>query len=419
MDERLLAGVDLCADYTQIAYYSMRKAGPIALSRDADDGERLIPTRLALRKAKHEWIIGDDILSAIEEDESDVEEVPDFLKAIVANEEITVDGEKYESSHLLQIYLRRLLNVLRTFDKYVEIGYIVFTSDIAGETFSTILRDALHRIKIEKDRYSFVSHEEAFISYVIHEKRDIWQNDVIKFELDDKGLHSERLTIINNLTPMAAAIERRDFSDITVEMIEADREKAAGSFLTLASLCIDKHDISTIFAVGRGFLTDFADRKLADLSTGRHVFRGQNLYVSGACELALLRSRNEDEKYIYFDEDRVRSGISILTYVDGKEREAVLIHPATLWYEASSELDLIVSDVEELTIQIKDFITKKTERRFISLTGLENDEGNFVRLRVEASFKDRNTCEITVKDMGFGTFVPTTNRIYELTLCKK
>ena len=99
---------------------------------------------------------------------------------------------------------------------------------------------------------------------------------------------------------------------------------------------------------------------------------------------------------------------------DGRNREVTLLKPAMKWYEAESEMDIIIKEEDELSIHIKDIITKKEEQRFISFAGINGAESGITRIRLSLKFKDRNTCIIKATDFGFGSFVPTTNRVWEL-----
>ena len=413
-DDRIFAGMDVCSDFTQITYFSKKTASPESLSHDQSEEQYLIPTRLALKLAKHEWIIGDDVIEALNEDTEDVEEVEDLLKRVAEGKMITVAGDEFESGHILQIFLRRVFMVLRNYNPYASVEYVVFTSDIVSENFANVLHDALARFGIDKDRHAFISHEEAFIDYTIHQRREMWMNETALFEIGDSGLNVSFLSISKDTDPMAADIEKKVYDELTTDMVKNDRIRAAGTFRTLAEAAMLDKNISTIYAVGRGFITDFADEELGNLSTGRNVFRGQNLFAKGACYLAHAKSRGENEKFIFFDDERIRTGISVMVEDNGRQAEAVLVEPAKLWFDAECDRDIIVQSEEELTFQRKDFITKKVERRFISLAGLEAGMDGLTRLRISVRFASRDVCIIRVKDMGFGTFVPTTNRVWEI-----
>ena len=179
-------------------------------------------------------------------------------------------------------------------------------------------------------------------------------------------------------------------------------------------MALEGNVVSTIYAVGRGFIDNWADGTLRKLSPGRRVFRGQNLYAKGACIAAKDKTLTEPSDVIMSGEDMTDIGISIMAVKDGRNSEITLIKPGVKWYEAESQLDVIVKGEDELSIQIKDYVTNKEEQRFISLFGINVAESGMTRIRLSLSFKDRNICIIKAADLGFGSFVPTTNRVWEL-----
>jgi len=123
---------------------------------------------------------------------------------------------------------------------------------------------------------------------------------------------------------------------------------------------------------------------------------------------------DEPANVVLIGEDRTTTEFSIMAVKDGKIRETVLLKPWLKWYEAEAETDIIIKGENELGIQIKDFLTEKVSRRFISFSGVNGAESGMTRIRLSLKFKDRDTCIIKAADLGFGFFVPTTNRVWEL-----
>ena len=179
-------------------------------------------------------------------------------------------------------------------------------------------------------------------------------------------------------------------------------------------MALEESTVSTIYAVGRGFIDAWADGVLRKLSPGRRIFRGQNLYAKGACLAAKDKTSDEPTDIVLMEEDKTTVGFSLMAVKDGKNTEITLLKPALKWYEAETEIDLIIKDEDELGIQINDFITKKTSQRFISVSGISTAEAGLTRIRLSLKFTNRDTCIRKASDMGFGSFVPTTNRVWEL-----
>ena len=393
----LLVGMDICEDYVQLTYYDNELLSPESVSRGEGEEQYLIPARLAYRKSKNDWIIGDEL---DKEESGDIVEVQDFIKYVCLNEEIRVCDKTYKAEQLMKIFLEALLNVLNSFYPFNEIEYMGITFPTVTKEMSYKMSAVLKELGFEKEKYILLTHDEAFLYYTINQKIELWLNDTALFELEEDGLHFRILTISKKLEPITAKISKK--------------EKSANLFHTLSLMALEESTVSTIYAVGRGFIDAWADGVLRKLSPGRRIFRGQNLYAKGACLAAKDKTSDEPTDIVLMEEDKTTVGFSLMAVKDGKNTEITLLKPALKWYEAETEIDLIIKDEDELGIQINDFITKKTSQRFISFSGISTAEAGLTRIRLSLKFTNRDTCIIKASDMGFGSFVPTTNRVWEL-----
>lgn len=404
-----LVGVDLNNDYTQLTYFSDKSLVPESVKKEGMD--YLIPTRLALRQ-NHEWIVGEDVESIGEVEE--IVEVSDFLKRVMRGEKIRILDTEYEPGNLLQIYIRRILMLLKTYYPYKNISYLSFTLQNITKDVVKLISDCMNRLEVDNKKYSILSYDEAFLYYTINQESDLWMNDTAVFELEEDGLHFRLLNIDSSKRPMIAKIHRREVTDkLNKTIVNKDRKMAGEIFRNLAAMALDGTIVSTVYALGRGFIDSWADEALKKLSPGRRVFRGQNLYAKGAA----YEARNKFEKIpyevIFLGDDRTTVSILIRAIKDGIYREVVVVSPAMKWYETNLYTDIIVRGEEELEFEFKDFLTKKSSKKFLSLSGLL-DGKIFTRIRLHFKFIDRNSLIIKAADLGFGCFTPTTNRVWEL-----
>lgn len=412
-DNRLMVGVDICEDFVQLAYCNAASSTPESVSRGGSEEQYLIPTRLALRISQHEWIIGEDVEKAEKEE---IAEVCDFFNKMVVGGKFSFGGEEYSAGHLMQIFLRRVLNILSRYYPYKEVGHISFTFPVITKELVEVMTDAMGRLKVDRERYSLLNHDDALLYYTINQKKELWINDTAVFELEDDELRFRLLNIDQSTKPMTARIRRREVTDkLTKSMVRNNKEVSAGVFQNLALMALEGSIVSTIYAVGRGFFDNWADGTLKKISPGKRAFRGQNLYAYGACFEAKDRKAETQADVVLLGEDRTTVGISITAVKDGREREVVLLKPALKWYEAETEADIIIKGEDELCIQIKDFVTKNVEQRFISFLEINGGKEDITRIRLSLKFKGRDMCIIKAADLGFGGFVPTTNRVWELT----
>lgn len=408
----LLVGMDICEDYVQLTYYDNELLSPESVSRGEGEEQYLIPARLAYRKSKNDWIIGDEL---DKEESGDIVEVQDFIKYVCLNEEIRVCDKTYKAEQLMKIFLEALLNVLNSFYPFNEIEYLGITFPTVTKEMSYKMSAVLKELGFEKEKYILLTHDEAFLYYTINQKIELWLNDTALFELEEDGLHFRILTISKKLEPITAKISKKEKAEkLNKSLVRSNQEESANLFHTLSLMALEESTVSTIYAVGRGFIDAWADGVLRKLSPGRRIFRGQNLYAKGACLAAKDKTSDEPTDIVLMEEDKTTVGFSLMAVKDGKNTEITLLKPALKWYEAETEIDLIIKDEDELGIQINDFITKKTSQRFILFSGISTAEAGLTRIRLSLKFTNRDTCIIKASDMGFGSFVPTTNRVWEL-----
>ena len=412
-DKALFVGVDLGEDFTQITYFREQILAPVSICREGDQEQYLIPTELLLRTRDHSWFTADEIPS----DDEDFREVNCLFARIAGEMEYTITEDEPAPDVLLAIFFRRVFSVLRQYVPGVKVRYVTVTVPRITRALMTNMEKALGKLGIRHDRYSVISHDEALLSYTIHQRSELWMNDTAVFELDDEGLHYHQLVINRNDHPMSARVEHRDFPDAPKlsERMEHPGETLSG-LRHFTALALKHQPVSTVYAVGKGFLDDWADDVLVGLSNGRHVFRGQNLFAKGACYQARMAFTGNHESVLFFDEDKCTSGVSITAFRNGQDEEITLIRPGTIWYEAKAELDLILDEEDELTFQIKDFGSKKVWQRFLSLNGVAGRPRRMTRVHVEVFFTSVSNLIIRAKDMGFGEFQPTSNRIWELSV---
>ena len=408
----LLVGMDICEDYVQLTYYDNELLSPESVSRGEGEEQYLIPARLAYRKSKNDWIIGDEL---DKEESGDIVEVQDFIKYACLYEEIRGCDKTYKAKQLMKIFLEALLNVLNSFYPFNEIEYMGITFPTVTKEMSYKMSAVLKELGFEKEKYILLTHDEAFLYYTINQKIELWLNDTALFELEEDGLHFRILTISKKLEPITAKISKKEKAEkLNKSLVRSNPEERANLFHTLSLMALEESTVSTIYAVGRGFIDAWADGVLRKLSPGRRIFRGQNLYAKGACLAAKDKTSDEPTDIVLMEEDKTTVGFSLMAVKDGKNTEITLLKPALKWYEAETEIDLIIKDEDELGIQINDFITKKTSQRFISFSGISTAEAGLTRIRLSLKFTNRDTCIIKASDMGFGSFVPTTNRVWEL-----
>ncbi len=396
MGERtLLLGYDLCDGRTQMAVYNRTEREPELVGQTEDNPDAIYETAVELEGR---------------------EPIRDFLPRIRKGESIRVDGRRSDPANVLAYYFRKTL--ARTRKKYPgeTIKQLVVTVPDCRKSYTDLIYAALDKLSIGRDRAVVISHRQSFLYYALSQKKELWVNDVGLFEYEAGKLDYYQMSLDRHKTPILAGLEHRDLSEALSLSDSGDGHE--GTLIeNVIQAAIRKQILSVLYMTGEGFEKEWSDEVFKRLCVGRRLFRGRNLYVSGACYAA--REFGETARlgdYLLMDEDMVTSRLSISVYGEAREQDYVLVKAGTIWYQADAQVDVIPDGDSELCLKVVNIFTKEEKRKFIELTPVEGKVGRHCRLSVRVRFADVKTCIVTVRDKGFGELFPSSNRIWESTV---
>ena len=252
--------------------------------------------------------------------------------------------------------------------------------------------------------------------YTLYQKKELWVNDVGLFDYEGKKLRYYQMKLDRRKNPVLAGAVERDLSD-AISVAEESGQRKDMVFENIVQGVIHKQILSTLYMTGNGFDGDWSDDVLKRLCVGRRLFRGGNLYVSGACYAAReLGESAKLENYMLLDEDMIHCHIILPVYKDAKEQEYPLARAGMPWYQVDKTVDVIPDNENEISFQIKNIFTNEEKSFMIDLNPVAGKTDRRCRLSVRIRFADVKTCVLTIKDRGFGEIFPTSNRIWEKTL---
>lgn len=258
------------------------------------------------------------------------------------------------------------------------------------------------------------SYKQSYLHYVLSQNPEIWVNDVGLFEYGAGGLIYRQLAVDRRKTPYIVGIVEKDYSNI---MPYEDTGDAGRGYVleNVAGNAIHKQILSAIYVTGKGFDGEWADETLKKLCRGRRVFKGQNLYVDGACYTSKRYSKsNKTPDYIYIDDDMIPVHVSVNVYADASKQELIIAKAGTLWYDIDNSIYIIPDGENELQINITNVITRAKSKHLISLDFLSAERLDMkTRLRLRVRFQDMGRCIVTLTDEGFGDIFKSSRRMYE------
>lgn len=416
----LFVGLDLCNDNTQLSVYNEKTFEPETISRGGDN--TFIPTVLFARRDTKEWFFGQAAIGMAPQEKGEL--VTDILKKIENKESFSIYGNTVTGTRILEKFLKKVLSLLKEYSPNDSIRKLVVTIPKMNVRLIKSVYEALSSLGVLKDRVQVISHEQAYLYYVLYQKKELWMNDVGMFLFDERGLSYHQISVNRKTTPMVAGVNHKDFSGtLSYDLLTEQGGPGAVDYVfeNIAKSVLHKQILSTIYLTGKGFTGEWYKKVAEELCIGRRLFVGQNLFTQGACYGAkeLFASEAGEERlgdFVFLSEEMVPCNIFIKAWYNASLLEIPLIKAGTPWYEADTFIGLIPDFEEELEITVKDVIKRTSASHMLLVGGIKGRPNRMTRLELHIRFSDTKTCIIKVRDKGFGDFFPTSNRVWEKTI---
>lgn len=414
-DRKLMVGMDLCDDFTQLSCYRPEKQEIVSVGRlVGKEREYECPTVLACNREKGEWFFGREAL--MEADKGYAVLFHHMLRTISQGKELEQEGIVLTGTDALTRFFVKILSCLKEYYPNETILKLVVTVPEKNENLQKAILSAMKKIGIGEDRLVIQQHKQSYMYYALSQKQELWMNDIGLFEFGREGMFYSQIHIDRRTSPFIVGVKQKDLSDIlNWDMMEHDSSfNMEYAFINLANTQLHKQMVTTIYVTGEGFQGEWADTALKQLCSGRRVFRGQNLFTKGACYAAReLSGQGQMEDFLFLDEDMIFSNITMRVYHDAKMQELTLANAGTPWREIDVSVDIIPDNEEEIQLTVQNVLRHETKVHLLSLQGFADRPDRMTRFTVRIRFADASHCIVTLKDNGFGEFCPSSNRIWE------
>ena len=412
-DERtLILGMDLCDETTQLAVYDRELMEPVLIGQSEDNPDALLDTAVTFEE--RESIVG-------------------FLSKVRTGESVMSGGKEVEIERVLAYFFRKTLALTRKRYPNEKIKMLVITVPTMDKEFVDRIYESLSLIGMENDRVRIIDHKRSYMYYVLYQKKELWTGDVGLFDYDGERLLYEQLRIDRAHSPALVGVTERDFTEafhveepqpaLTDELTSIDEEMSIPSvsrgtvFENIVQTALKNQYISSLFMTGDGFESEWADEIFPRLAVGRRLFRGRNLYVSGATYAAKeFGDVKRLTDYVVFAPDMVPANLSMEVYEDGKTQELVLASAGDPWFEVDTEVDLIPDGDVDLVIRSKPVFDGEEKKFLLDISPILGKNDRMCRLGLRVRFEDAKTAIFTISDKGFGETRPGSNRVWEETI---
>lgn len=376
---KTIIGLDLDKEYSQISYYSDHTGEPETVSIVQNQDKYLIPTPEQLFR---------------ERGKEKVQELAEFIKTC--------------------------MSFLNPVPKMTDV-YLMITMKKICQPWIDWIRQACRSLGMSEENVFLQSHRESFFYYVFNQKRELWNHASALFEYNQSQIFSWLMKVDNRTKPALVKVmpgESVVLGNPAGRTPEEWNQKRDQEFLQLIQRTFQGEVVSSTFLIGDNFDKTWAVDSLQYLCKKRHVFQGRNLYSKGAC-YAMCRKlhmgKNLDT-WLYESEDMTEYNISMQMNIRGQKTEYMLLSAGINWYDAQHRCEILLDEGNELALYARSMRSREISSFTIVLNGLPKRPPKTSRLLLNLVFESAVTCRVTIKDMGFGEFFPSSGLTWESTL---
>ncbi|MBR2402946.1 MAG: hypothetical protein IKB01_09315 [Lachnospiraceae bacterium] len=413
---RILAGIDLSDKNTQISIFNTDQAAPVTISTVTGKEQFNIPTVLCKRFGVNQWFYGKEAIKHVEDGDGIL--VENLVSKALRKEEVLIDKDRYNPIDLLGLFVKRVLALATSAGEVDKVDGLMITVEYLNKDVISVLQKIIPTLGLPENTVFVQSHMESFFQFMIHQPEELWIQQVVVFDYSAEVLKSYRLETNRRTTPVVAFIEEKEFLSMPFEKVPEEESirgeicsRMDGRFLDVVKEVCEDKIISTCYLLGEGFLGDWCKDSLKLLCRNRRVFQGNNLYSKGACYglYERLQPTEKSKRYIYLGQDKIKANVGMAVYEQGKDVYFPVMDAGMNWYDAKKEWDMIMDTKEDrnLSFLLTPLNGRDRKEKVISLANMPERPDGTTRIRVNVEFTSEAKFTVTVRDMGFGEFFPS------------
>ena len=419
-EQKYILGLDLNDNMSQISYFEINSAAPETVASDSDKEKLGIPTVLSKRKGVAQWEIGVAAQKAAANAEATI--VSKLLSIAASGAKMEIEGEAYDATDLLILFVRRALNQLSLIMAPSQVECMIITVASLEGRLVDIVEKIACAMPVPRDKIVIQTYEESIYYYMLHQPAELWEHDVAVLDYSDTCLKIYELWMNRNTTPVVSFVDHVEYKEIKMPVDMMTQELSEEKSLRLDEMILRKmHDyfvgktVSTVFLVGEGFEREWCDKTLKYLCMGRRVFQGRNLYSKGACYCGKdkLHPCYLNENFVFLGRDKLKFNLGINMIVGGKEQYLAVADAGENWYDCEANYELVLGNTKIIPFVLTPLDGKGAETIEVELTGLVDRPIKASRQKLHVSFESEQRLRIEVTDLGFGEFYPSTGKKWE------
>lgn len=408
----LTIGYSFEDEKVQIGYYSTDMEEPQLLGQTGDTGRLHIPVCICKLNHSNQWLFGEEAQSAAKEGHGTL--VENLTALCESKEPVVVDDVPYMPGELLGIFIKKSMSLLHRICNLEQIYAMTFVFPLLSMKLLQVMRTITAQLPVAQNRCYLLEEKESFYHFVMHQKRELWNNDVMLLDARGGGLKIWTLgrRKAAQMTPFVVAeqtLSRFSFG-------EKDARTDA-QFAKLLEQVIQKRLVSCIFLTGREFEGGWMQEAKRVLCRGRKVFAVDHIGVRGACFRGLMQPESGGrQRRFYMGVHQLKHHLGLYVWNGREQQYCRLIWAGTNWYEAVVSHTFLVDNCDSVSLQMDAAVTDdappdaRSIRKMISLDWLPKRPHLATKIRIDIAYENAEQCRITITDIGLGELFPASEK---------
>lgn len=406
MQNHYYLGIDLDDQNAVISYYEVNMKEPETLSTVAGSEVYQIPALLAKKKGIGQWFIGEEAgRLAMRQGE---EGVTNLLTRAIKKEMVFVDGERYPAKELLCLYLKKLILLSGSLGKYQKPDKLVICLEQLSRETMQVFSEMEQKLGLQEGQLTLLDRKECFYYFAYRQAKELNVHDVYLFDYRNGNMRCCRLMRHQNTRPQLVTL-----SEEVRRVGESNKDE---SFLRILQDCFRGRIVSASYLTGDGFDGEWMKRSVSFLCQGRRAFVGKNLYSKGACYAAAVIDGQTEWQYVYLGDNEMKVNVSLKLYNKGNMEFYTLISAGDNWYESVGECEVILDGTPEIAFWLQAPNSKNAKIEHLELSDLPERPNKTTRLRIVAKPLSDTKIQIQIRDLGFGEFFKSSDKIWEYVM---
>ncbi len=397
-------GIDFCNDY--ITAYNLSEKSMLSA-----------PAVICREKKEDLWYIGE---AAYRTALSGNGVLTDKLLSLLKKKGMsTIARKAYTAEQLISKLTESLLLQIINEADLSEIDRLVIAlKKTDRDEMDSVLR-AVEETGIDRKKISIISHEEAFVHYMMFQDKSLSYNLAGLFDLSGESLSYYKLKVLRGGSPcvVCEGEELEEAFRIGILKNGSGSELADKIMTEAAGKCMGSDIYSAIFLTGKGFeRTDWAKSFIELICKKKKVMAEPGLFAIGAAIYAGKLSTGENIGYKVLCDTRTKAEASLSVLINDKQSKLIMIPEGKPWYGTSTYAEVIPRGQDYIDIDIE-YADRTRNKRTVrmELKNFPMRPDRCTRVSVELGYESEDVLLISIRDMGFGEIYPAGN----VTVCER